>query len=50
MINLIVLIIGIIFVLVSLVFVFLTARNTRNMHYEDFMRRKSEREKLRVPR
>lgn len=50
MINLVVIVIGVFFIVISSFFVFLTARNTRNRHYENFMRRKAEREKLRVPR
>lgn len=50
MINVIIFSIGIFFFVVSLAFSVWSANNTRNKFYKDFMKRKSEREKLRLPR
>lgn len=50
MINVIIFSMGILFFIVAGAFALWSANNTRNKFYEDFMRRKSEREKLRVPR
>lgn len=50
MINLLVVIIGVSFLVISAVFAVVTAKNTRNHYYNDFVKRKSEREKLRVSR
>lgn len=50
MINGIIFSIGIIFFLVSLAFSVWSAKNTRTKFYEEFLKRKSEREKLRVSR
>lgn len=50
MINLAIFAIGIVFTIITLVFAVWSANATRNKYYQDFMRRKSEREKLRIPR
>lgn len=50
MINVIIFAIGVLFFVVASAFAVWSANNTRNKFYEDFMRRKSEREKLRLPR
>lgn len=50
MINFAIFGIGIIFSVITIVFAVWSANATRNKYYHDFMRRKSEREKLRLPR
>lgn len=49
MINLTIILLGIVFFVVGGVVVFWSAVNTRNKFYNDFMKRKSGREKFRLP-
>lgn len=50
MINVIIFAMGVVFFAVAIMFYIWSSKNTRNKFYQDFMKRKSEREKLRLPR